>query len=149
MGVAIPFDYAAWVALYPEFTNVTQPQAQGFFALATESWSNDGSGPIDNAQQQTSLLYLLTAHIAYLLAPVSAGGSGSGVVGRITNASEGSVSVAVNGGGSGNSWWYLQSKYGALFWMLTRQYRQFRYRPGYGRNFSPYRGPSAVYRRWP
>ena len=61
-----------------------------------------------------------------------------GIVGRINTASEGSVSVGAEYGGDGgpNQDWYTSSRYGALYWMQTRQYRTALYLPALG-SFPP------------
>lgn len=138
MGVIVQFDYAKWVARYPEFAGVSQPTAQVYFDEGTIYFANDGRGPVTDATQQLTLLNMVTAHIAYLNAPEAQGGSGSPLVGRITTASEGSVSVGVDTNGPvGSAWWFMQSKYGANFWQATMPFRQMRYRAGFGRNFNP------------
>ncbi|EDJ4876599.1 DUF4054 domain-containing protein, partial [Salmonella enterica] len=64
-------------------------------------------------------------------------------VGRITSASQGSVSVSVDNSGSNDaSWWYLQTPYGADYWQATAPYRSMEYVPG----GSPSRYPGHYYR---
>lgn len=143
MGVIVAFDYDAWLAIYPEFTaTVTSPQANGYFAMATTMHANDGSGPVPNAGLQLSLLNALTAHFAALFNTPS-GSTPSTLVGRISNATEGSVTVATeyNAPPSQSMAWFLQTKYGAFYWTATIGYRTMQYRisrnrrgpvPGYG-----------------
>jgi hypothetical protein len=89
----------------------------------------------------STALYLLTSHIAWLDAPRDASGnpaaSGSPpppIVGRISNASEGSVSVATDVGGDGNAsfpgdWWYKQTRWGAEYVAMTAAVRTAHYVP--------------------
>jgi hypothetical protein len=135
------FDYQHWMQRYPEFGAVTQPRAQGFFDDACVFCDNTAGSPVpyDSTQTPTgpraTYLDMLTAHIAALnggLDPCGqvAAGQGAGVVGRIQSASEGSVSVSFGDMGSGdgpNAAWYYQTRYGAMYWVATAQYRTFRY----------------------
>jgi len=141
MGVIVAFDYNAWVAEFPEFAAISSGQATGFFNRATNIFANDGSGPVCTTTQQSALLNLLTAHIAWLNAFRDANGMPSStgtnpppsVVGRINSATEGSVSVQSDMGdanaGSPSQAWYMQTRYGAEFWAGTAQFRTMRYSP--------------------
>lgn len=100
-----------------------------YFDLATQYCRNDGGGPVSKATIQVRLLNLMTAHLAFLLAGNNTSDGASSLVGRISSASEGSVSVSAEMPGSNaNSAWYLQTKYGAAFWQATAVYRTMRYR---------------------
>lgn len=136
MGVVVQFDYAAWIALYPEFgSTVSQPQAQQYFTIATTIHRNDGGGPVNDPTQQLALLNMMTAHIAALMAPPAPGQQASSLVGRINSASEGSVSVqaAYSNNVSEQMAWFIQTKYGALYWTATAPYRTMRYVPNRNR----------------
>lgn len=141
MGVVVTFNYAVWVARYPEFATVSQPLAQSYFDEASIYHANDGTGPVKTAAQQSTYLNMLTAHIAALNATV-AGVAPSPLVGRITNASEGSVSVASDYPVTINNAWFAQTKYGAAYWQATAGYRTMRYRAGVVTN-GPF-GPRIV-----
>lgn len=137
MAQRITFVYADWIVAYPAFTvggaqPVSQALAQTYFNTAGFLCANDGSGPVCDDAELTNLLYILTAHIAAISAPLASGGAANGgLVGRITSASEGSVSVGVeNSYAEGSAQWYQQSQYGSLYWLLTARYRQFQYSPG-------------------
>lgn len=132
MGVIVAFDYAAWLATYPEFTGVvTQDQATSYFNLATTIHRNDGGGPVNNAAQQLSLLNMLTAHLSALFAPPATGGQATTLVGRINSATEGSVSVqaAYSTDVSQRMAWFIQTKYGAMYYTATAPFRTMRYVP--------------------
>jgi Protein of unknown function (DUF4054) len=140
MGVVVQFNYAAWAALYPEFgTTVTQTQADGYFDIATTIHRNDGGGPVNSPAQQIQLLNMLTAHIAQLMAPPSPGQQPSQIVGRINSATQGSVSVqaAYSTNVSQQMAFFIQTKYGALYWTATAPYRTMRYRPNLRRGVVP------------
>lgn len=138
MGVQITFDYAIWIARYPEFDTVTETTALMYFAEASVHHRNDGGGPVEDATVQLVLLNMMTAHVAALYGSVN-GQAPSPLVGRINSASEGSVSVGVEGfaGVSGERQWLLQTKYGASYWYATASYRLMRYRVPPPRVFGP------------
>jgi len=138
MGAVVSFDYNGLVAMFPAMTPVGAPLLEVYWGIATTMHRNDGGGPVGDAGLQASLLNMLTAHLAQLFAPRDANGNpaASGadspnVVGRISSASEGSVSVqteALQGFTTAQASWLSQTKYGALYWAATAQFRTFRYR---------------------
>jgi hypothetical protein len=133
MGAIATFSYPLFVNRYREFGGLDQSLAEAYFAEATLYLRNDGTGPVQDAGQQLALLNMLTAHIAALNQLNPDGSSASGLVGPITSASEGSVSVSsglvVEAGTAG---WYQQTSYGYAFWNATAAYRSMRYIPGRG-----------------
>lgn len=136
MGVIVSFNYAQWIALFPEFTaTVNSTQAQMYFGLATTIHRNDGGGPVSDTTQQLNLLNLVTAHIAALFAPQTAGGTPTNLVGRINSATQGSVSVqaAYSNNVSEQMAFFAQTKYGALYWTATAPFRTMRYQPNKNR----------------
>ena len=138
MGAVVTFDYDAWIARYPEFTAVTEPVAQGYFDEATLYQKNDGTGPICLASVQLMTLNMLTAHIATLYGATNP--APNSPVGRISNASEGSVSAGFeyHPPGTASEAWANQTKYGASWWAATMSYRLTTYVPGAKRNMQPY-----------
>lgn len=124
---AVVFDPAAFVARYPEFAAVAALRLTAFFSEATFYLSNSDS-PIADATRRAVLLNMLTAHVAYLAGALSADGQAK-PVGRISQASEGSVSASFEAApptpGSGE--WFKQTQYGASFWQATSAIRGFRY----------------------
>lgn len=140
-GIVI-FAYATWASMYPELaTYVTEPVAQGYFNMATTFCDNTASSPIADSSvggQRETILYMATAHIAKLLNPLGQA-SASPLVGRISNATQGSVSVATqNDYPPGSAQWWQQTQYGSMFWMATAQFRRFRYAAGPRRNMDVY-----------
>ncbi len=130
----VTFNYGVWVARYPEFVNIDQSLAQAYFDEANVYCENSICNPA--LCILPTLLNMLTAHIAWLNAPRDAQGNpsssgtqpASAIVGRISSATEGSVSVqAENDYPPGTPQWYQQSKYGAAFWAATAPYRTARY----------------------
>lgn len=132
MGVVVAFDYSAWSALFPEFsTTVTEPQADALFAAATVLHRNDGGGPVSIAQIQTTALNYVVAHLAFLQYGTNdSPGGKSGAVGRLSSATEGSVSAQFDYGEvtKSEAFW-VQSQYGAFYWQMTAPYRTARYLP--------------------
>ncbi|CAG4889335.1 DUF4054 domain-containing protein [Paraburkholderia gardini] len=129
-GVVI-FQYNAWSARYPELAaSVSQPQAQGYFNEATLYCDNTPCSVIRDLCMRAVLLNMVTAHIAALNAPLN-GEASSPLVGRISNATEGSVSVGTQlDMPAGSAQWYSQTKYGLAYWQATAQFRSMRYVPG-------------------
>jgi hypothetical protein len=116
------FDYGAWILRFPEFSAaVSPPLAAAYFAEATLYVSNDDCSRVQDATQRALILNLTTAHIAALNAPVNEGESQS-LVGRISNASEGSVSVATELKTPDSAAWWAQTKYGLQAWQAMRPF---------------------------
>jgi len=139
MGVAITFNPVQFVVRYPEFSYLANtPQLQEYFTEATMYHRNDGGGPVKDGTQQTLLLNMLTAHIAKLNAPLASGQTAPDTVGRVSNASEGSVSVALEMSSSELAQWFNQTKYGAAYWAATRPFRTFRWRTRCPYNPTPF-----------
>jgi hypothetical protein len=90
--------------------------------------------------QREMMLNMVTSHIAALNAPIG-GQPSSPLVGRISNAAQGSVSVATqNDYPPGTVQWFQQTKYGAAFWAATAQFRTMHYVPGRIPGVDPYGG---------
>jgi hypothetical protein len=142
----VTFDFDTWVATYPEFAGCSAAQGQAWFDLADLYFANDSGNPALTAGDArfAQLVYMMTSHVAWLNAPRDANGApaqagqpASPLVGRVSSASEGSVSVQTDAGdanaGSPSQAWYMQTKYGAAWWAATAPYRTARYaaRPTY------------------
>ena len=134
----VVFDYQTWVAMFPEFSPLTTAQGQAYFNLACLMCANSCSNPIFCDGNLATLLYVLTSHEAWLRCPKDASGNpaatgaaASTIVGRITDASEGSVSVStewpMDGNTSAQEKYLAQTPYGAKYWADTAQYRTARY----------------------
>ena len=151
MGCApVQFSYSGWIAAFPEFSSVPEAQANIYFDMATVIQRNDGCGPVTKPSVQLMLLNLLTSHMATLYSQ-SLGDQSPGApkpanspVGRISSATEGSVTVQLDYGTvtSQQQAYLIQTHYGSTWWALTAQYRTMRYvqgalqpgglAPGYG-----------------
>lgn len=130
----VVLDIPKFRAMFPEFSNVTDAQLSLLFDFATDYLSNTEYSLITDVNKRERLLYLLMAHLSYMRYGDAKANGGSGLVGRLSSASEGSVSVSSElGAMSGSSAWYTQSAYGFDFWKATKVYRMAAYYPG-----SPY-----------
>jgi hypothetical protein len=127
----VTFDPAAFKARYPEFATLSNTLLQAYFDEAALLYlDNTEASRVQQVERRGLLLNMLVAHIAQ----INAGSStqpASPLVGRITTATEGSVSVSADMGAvPGTAAWFLQTKYGASFWQATAQFRTMRYVPG-------------------
>lgn len=133
----VTFDVPTFLARYPEFTalNTSTPTALALcFGEATLYLDNSANSRVQQVEQRAPLLYMLTAHIAALYFPVNTA-TANQTVGRVSQASEGSVSVSLDMGSvTFNAAWFLQTKYGASFWQATAKWRQMRVVPGQSYN---------------
>lgn len=138
MADRVPFVYADWVAIFPQFA-AAPPQVQVEFCVpfAEQYWRNDGTSPATTVEQQRTLLYLMVAHVVQIMYG-PAGTGASGVVGFVNSASEGSVSISAEWPVSPDNAWFLQTPFGAMFWQMTAAYRTMRYLPGPRRNMNPW-----------
>lgn len=125
---AVVFDPAAFKVAYPEFAAVDNAVLQSCFDQATLYLSNSDCSPVQDLTKRQALLWMLTAHIATLRG-YGPGTGRAGVVGRVSSATEGSVSISTEYGVPGSATWFSQTPYGANFWEATLYLRSFRYRP--------------------
>lgn len=143
MGVVV-FNIDAFRERYPEFDSVSDSLLNAYFVDATIYLDNTDKSPVKDLATRAVFLNMLVAHIAALNSGVGGKGASS-LVGRISSASEGSVSVSTGDvPSSAASWWYLQTPYGAAFWEATASYRTFKYVRGASPSFYPghyYRRP--------
>ena len=128
----VTFDPVAWVTRYPEFSTCPAGQAQLFFNEATLYLGNACGAPVQDLVARAVILNMITAHIAALYFGVN-NKAPSGLVGRISDATKGSVHVGVDMGAppSGSQAWFQQTQYGASAWAAMAPYRRGRYVPGF------------------
>ena len=126
----VTFDPVAFKQRYPEFAAVPDPTLTACFDEAGLYLSNTDNSPVQNLTRRATLLNMLTAHVAYIGGLLSADGMPR-PVGRVSQASEGSVSAAFEGvpPTPGSGAWFQQSQYGAAFWQATSSLRGMRYIP--------------------
>lgn len=129
----VTFDYATFILRYPEFAGVGAPLMQMYFDEAALFCTNATTNPFFCGGTLPTLLNLATAHIAWLNAPrgpdglpANSGTPAAPIVGRISQASEGSVSVSTEMGNSSSGpseEWFNQTKYGAEYWQAAGRFR--------------------------
>ena len=125
---AVVFNPVAFKARYPEFSAVANATLGAYFTEATMYLSNADNSPVQNITRRAILLNMITAHVAALGGALSADGRPL-PVGRVSQASEGSVSAGLEYMAPGTQAWYVQTQYGAAFWQATSSLRSFRYQP--------------------
>lgn len=145
----VTFSFATWTALFPEFTPVGATLGQAYFTIATATIiANSTTNPANGDGNLSFLVYLATSHVAWLRSPKDANGNPAAtgapqpaqLVGRISSASEGSVSTSLDfpiGADAAAQEKYLaQTQYGVLLWAALAPYRTVRYlaRPTIVRN---------------
>ena len=135
MGAVATFNAALFVQRYPEFSGIDDQVLALYFAEAGLYFANDGSGACGDIGRQTLLMNMLTAHVARIANPAGSAlgqpsAGPSGLVGRISSASEGSVSVSTDMGSGDVPGWFAQTSYGLQFWQATAYLRTARYTPG-------------------
>jgi hypothetical protein len=124
---SVVFDPAAFKVRYPEFTAVDNDTLVAYFAEATLYLDNTDASPITNTVTRGVLLNMIVAHLAQIYSG-SNGQAPSQLVGRISQAGEGSVSVSTDAmPNAGSAAWFNQTKYGAQYWAATLPLRRFRY----------------------
>ena len=134
-------DYSQWAQLYPELSStVTAGRAAALWAQAGLYLAPGEGSAVADVPARALILGLITAHLAALAAEAAQGATG--LAGRISSATEGSVSVTMApltlpGGAE----WYGLTSYGLAAWAALAPYRTARYVPGPGvaaRGYGPY-----------
>lgn len=141
MGAVSTYSYAAFQAQFSNLSTVPSGTVQSWWNLAGAFHDNSGNGPVQEQGMQDSLMNMVAAHLLVLMGGITVNADGSinqGVVGRVSNASEGSVSIASeNNYPEGTVQWWQQTQFGSMYWMATAPWRSMQYRPGPQRQFSP------------
>ena len=132
----VTFNYTTWSQRYPEFGGgiVPEPLASLYFAEACMFLDNTDCGAVPAGAptyQRDMFLNMITAHIAALNAAIG-GQPASPIVGRISQAAQGSVSVTAElvNNPSEQMAFFAQTKYGLAYWTASRQFRTGFYVPG-------------------
>lgn len=126
LGV-VTFDPTAFVAAFPAFATVPQAALTANFGFAELQLENDCCSVVCDAPTRANLLNLLTAHITALLNGIN-GQPPAGVVGRVSSAQQGTVSVQTEfETQSEAAAYYQQTPWGSMFWQSTLRWRTARY----------------------
>ena len=126
----VTFDPNAFCTQYPSFCKVSSVALQNNFNLATLQLNNSWCSVVQDEPTRQMLLYLLTAHITALLNGVNGKGP-TGLVGRLSSATEGSVTANVDylSNPTEAEAYLTQTQWGATFWRSTVVYRTAQYIP--------------------
>lgn len=124
--VAVVFDSAKFKARYPEFSAISDGYLDLCFESAALYLSNSDNSPVQDLKRRELLLFMLTAHVAATGGALSGGGAQA--VGRVSSATEGSVSVSTEMPIQNSAAYFAQTQYGVAFWQATSNLRGFRYR---------------------
>lgn len=126
----VTFDPLAFVAEYPEFAAVPNARMTAMFTLAEQSMlDNTDNSPVMDVNFRTQLFFMLVAHLLTIFRfnpkiPTNT------PPGRISQATEGTVTAAFEyqmPQGSAMAAWFLQTKYGAMYWTFTAPFRSMQY----------------------
>jgi len=119
----VAFDPVGFIVRYPEFASVSPTMLGMLFTEATFYLDNTDNSQVQDIPTRTAFLWMLTAHITALNIGVS-GQSANSLVGRVSEAKEGSVSVKADFGTTSEAAaWYNQTKYGAAYWRASSSFR--------------------------
>jgi hypothetical protein len=142
---SVAFDWSFFSTRYAELASAGIALAQLYFNEACLYCDNTAASPVKDSSvggQRYLFLHMITAHVAALNMPVAtASGTtpSSPLVGRISSATEGSVTVQAEFKvPEGTPQFWAQTKYGVAFWVAALPYRQFFYIVGPKRQFDPY-----------
>ena len=112
----VTFNPATFKLRYPELAGIDSALLELYFNEATVYCCNTHSAIIRDVRIREIILNMLTAHIATL--------AKRELVGRISSATEGSVTVsAAMTTPSGSRAWFDQTPYGASAWQAMGPYR--------------------------
>ncbi len=112
----VTFNSEEFKTLYPEFKTLEDSTLELYFKAACLLLDNSCASLVKDLEERKLLLYMLICHIATLKA------NGNTLVGNITSASEGKVSVSVTPFAN-NAKWYGATQCGTMFWQATAKYR--------------------------
>lgn len=134
MSGVVTFNEALFLARYPQFTafaSVNPGALQLRFDEVTALYINNTINSIvKEVAERSILINYAIAHMLQIegVTTVNGQGSTSQQVGRVSSATEGSVSASLDMGATpGTAAWWLQTQYGATYWNATAKYRTFRY----------------------
>jgi hypothetical protein len=133
----VTFDWVKFRTWFPEFGCLTEAQGQAYFDMSGLYCANSQQNPLWCFGVLPQVLLLVTAHLAWLMAPRDANGNptaqgqpASPIVGRINSASQGSVSLGATldgEAGSPSQQFFSQTRYGLAAWQSMATGRTARY----------------------
>ena len=118
----VEFVVAEFREEYPFFSELTDTQLNSLFRKACLRLRNDAKSCVKDIEVRKEFLYLIVAHLATLFQRAQ---SGNEIVGRLSSASEGSVSISseYNSNPLGGEKWWVQTTWGAEYWVSSAPYR--------------------------
>jgi hypothetical protein len=115
--------YPAFAARFPQYASLDQNYLGSLFAEAGLYVNNTDCSVITDVTIRGLILNLMTAHLAQLNATIN-GQTPSTIPGRISNATQGSVSVASTlDYPPGSAQWFASTPQGAAAWAALAPYR--------------------------
>ena len=129
-GIVV-FDPAQFVTAFPAFAFLPVPVLTANFNTACLYLNNTLCSIVCDEPTRANLLNLITAHVTALLNGVN-GQPPSGVVGRVSQATQGSVSGTFEYSTevTDSQAWWIQTPWGAAAWQALLPYRTARYVTG-------------------
>lgn len=123
MSNVFVFDPAAFKLAYPQFAKFTDEQLINFFEKVENTVLDNTESSCISLANRKKWFYLLVAHNAELQNRIDDGNSE--FVGRISSATEGSISVTsdYSMGSGAMEQWLKQTLYGAKFYAFTAPWR--------------------------
>lgn len=124
MSNVFVFDPVAFKAAFPQFASFTDEQLTWFFESVENTYVDNTESSCFTLADRKKWFFLLVAHKAELQNRINSGNSG--LVGRISSATEGSVSISSDYtmGSGAQEQWLKQTPYGAEYYAATASYRQ-------------------------
>jgi hypothetical protein len=133
----VAFSFPQFIARFPAYATQDPNYLQALFNEAGLYVDNTDCSVICNVTLRAMILNLTLAHLLALYATVN-GQTPSTIPGRISDATQGSVSVgATLDYPPGSAQWWASSVPGAAAYAALTPYRTARYFPGYVRNIDP------------
>jgi hypothetical protein len=127
----ITFVPADFKAAYPEFAAVSDARCNIMFMIASQSiLDNTDGSPVMDVDYRTQLFYMLVAHLLLIFGVSDTPVANNAPPGRINSATEGTVTFGSEYNipdGSMMAAWFLQTKYGAMYWTVTARFRSATY----------------------
>lgn len=116
----VSFDVSEFRDVYPQFSDFTDAQLEHAFNVATLVLRNTERSHVPynppEVMDRKTLLYLLVCHLCELAI------RGNGIVGSVTNATEGSVSAGFSVPQNPKAAWFQQTQCGATAWQILLGY---------------------------
>lgn len=127
----VVFDPAGFKTTFPEFVGVSDARATGLFNLAQGAiLDNTDNSPVMDLSYRTELFYMLVAHLLLIFGALDTPTANNAPPGRVSSATEGTITSAFEyamPAGSAIAPWFLQTKYGAMYWTMTARFRSAKY----------------------